>query len=168
MARLNIRTINGAKHNGALPDRYKRVQNRAAAVIDAYIAMMTFDDDNDNNDDDDNKSNKVQQNLNNYNDLEITDDKVEELKLVAHLHGLSLDTIKKDLFGDHIDIVKRFGTRSSEKIKKVIKLCLKEIVSGINAALVSVAYHIPYVLLKSMEEHDDINKAVMNFLHQVN
>lgn len=35
MSRRNIRTVNGAKHNPHVDHRYARVQNRAAAVIDA-------------------------------------------------------------------------------------------------------------------------------------
>ncbi|CAF4499515.1 unnamed protein product, partial [Rotaria sp. Silwood2] len=39
MSSVNIRTINGAKHNGHLPAHLQRVQNRAAAVLDAWIAI---------------------------------------------------------------------------------------------------------------------------------
>ena len=61
MTRLNIRTINGAKHNGHLEYRFRRIQNRAAAVLDAY------------------------------------DDSAEPeaLDLIAHLHRLPVDVIKK-------------------------------------------------------------------------
>lgn len=47
MGRVNIRTINAAKHNGYLPRRYQRVQNRASVVLDAYeefgIKSFTID-----------------------------------------------------------------------------------------------------------------------------
>jgi hypothetical protein len=36
MGRINIRAINGQKHNGHLETRFQRVQNRASAVLDAY------------------------------------------------------------------------------------------------------------------------------------
>ncbi|CAF1474305.1 unnamed protein product [Adineta steineri] len=36
MSRINVRTINGAKHNGHLDSHHQRVQNRAAAVLDAW------------------------------------------------------------------------------------------------------------------------------------
>lgn len=36
MGRINIRTINGKKHNGHLNIHHQRVQNRASAVLDAY------------------------------------------------------------------------------------------------------------------------------------
>ena len=32
---INIRTVNGARHNGQVDFRYQRVQNRATAVLDA-------------------------------------------------------------------------------------------------------------------------------------
>ena len=32
---MNIRTVNGARRNGHLHHRYRRIQNRAAAVLDA-------------------------------------------------------------------------------------------------------------------------------------
>jgi hypothetical protein len=46
MSRINICTINGAKHNDHLDFRYQRVQNRASALLDAwseYGESMTID-----------------------------------------------------------------------------------------------------------------------------
>ena len=39
MKQGNIRTVNGLPHNGVLATRYQRVQNRAAAVIDAWVIV---------------------------------------------------------------------------------------------------------------------------------
>lgn len=36
MNRVNVRTVNGAKHNGLLEPRYAQVRNREAAVLDAW------------------------------------------------------------------------------------------------------------------------------------
>ncbi len=36
MGRINVRTINGKKHNGYLDFKHQKVQNRASAVLDAY------------------------------------------------------------------------------------------------------------------------------------
>ena len=36
MNRINVRTINGSKHNGHLDYHHQRIQNRAAAVLDAW------------------------------------------------------------------------------------------------------------------------------------
>ena len=129
MNRLNIRTVNGARHNGLLEPRYIKIQNRAAAVLDAL-------------DEDD-----------------------ESLELIAHLHRLSIEQIKKDLYGEPSEIKKRFGIRSSNKLERTLKTCLKEIKKGVHNALVAVAYHVPYTLLCSVENNNNnIKEAATKFL----
>ena len=98
MGRVNIRTVNGAKHNGHLDPRYSRVQNRAAAVLDAWDEFGES----------------------------------MPLDVVAHMHRISSEQIKKDLFGEPSDIKKRFGIRSSAKLEYTLKKCLKELNRGIN------------------------------------
>ncbi|CAF0872979.1 unnamed protein product [Rotaria sordida] len=128
MKRLNIRTINGSIHNGHLEHRYRKIQNRAAAAIDA------FNEDG------------------------------ESLELVAHLHRISIDQIQKDLYGEPSEIKKRFGIQSTVKLEKTLKTCLKEINKGVNKALVAVAYHVPYTLICSLENNNNIREAATKFL----
>lgn len=129
MKPLNIRTINGSRHNGHLEHRYIKIQNRASALLDA------------------------------------SDEDDEYLELIAHLHRLSIEQIKRDLYGELSEIKKRFGIRSSNKLEETLKTCLKEISKGVNIALVAVAYHVPYKLLCSVENNNNnVKEAATKFL----
>ncbi|CAF2648239.1 unnamed protein product [Rotaria sp. Silwood2] len=133
MNRSNIRTVNGAKHNGHLEHRYKHVQNRAAAVIDAW------------------------------NELEDE----ESIDLIAHLHRISIDQIKNDLLGEPLDIKRRFGIASTDKLEQTLRKCLKEINEGVNHALVAVANHVPFRLLCSVQNNGNIREIATIFLSDV-
>ncbi|CAF3254357.1 unnamed protein product [Rotaria socialis] len=63
--------------------------------------------------------------------------------------------IRKDLYGDLIDFKKRFDTTSKVKFQTVIKNCMKQIAGGISAALVSIANHIPFTLIRAIENSQD-------------
>ncbi|CAF3945429.1 unnamed protein product [Rotaria sp. Silwood1] len=128
MKQLNIRTTNGSIHNGHLEHRYRQIQNRAAAAIDA------FNEDG------------------------------ESLEIVAHLHRISIDQIQKDLYGEPSEIKKRFGIQSTVKLEDTLKTCLKEINKGVNKALVAVAYHVPYSLICTIENNNNIREAATKFL----
>ncbi|CAM4855006.1 unnamed protein product [Rotaria socialis] len=55
------------------------------------------------------------------------DEDGESLELIAHLHRLSIEQIKKDLYGEPSDIKNGFDIRSSNKLEETLKTCLKEI-----------------------------------------
>jgi hypothetical protein len=133
MKRRNIRTVNGAAHNPHLESRYRQVQNRAAAVLDA--------------------SDEV--------------DNVGTLDLIAHLHRISIDKIKKDLYGEPTDIEKRFGIKSTAKLEHTLNKCLKELNSGVNEALVAVAHHVPFMLLRTLQEERNVKEVASTFLRDI-
>ncbi|CAF3361948.1 unnamed protein product [Rotaria socialis] len=100
----NIRTINGAKHNGQLEFQYQNIQKLAAAALDACEEFgESF-----------------------------------SIDIVSILHHISVDQIRKDLYGDSIDLQKRFA-----------------IAGGISPALVSVVNHIPFTLIRAIENSQD-------------
>lgn len=78
----NVRTINGPAHNGHLGHRYRWLQNRASAVLDAYEEF----------------------------------DEGLNIDLVAHMHWISVQQIKSDIFSNPKDLKKRFGVKSSIKL----------------------------------------------------
>ncbi|CAF4583183.1 unnamed protein product [Rotaria socialis] len=130
MTRPHIRTINGAQHNGHLGDRYSRVQNRAAAMLDAWHEFgesLTID-------------------------------------VVAHMHRLSITQIEKDMFGEPSDIKKRYGTKSTVKLERVLQKCINELNDGVNRALVAVAHHVPFILIRALEENPNIKEVATTFL----
>lgn len=129
MSRINVRTINGAKHNGHLDSHHRRVQNRAAAVLDAWDE---------------------------YGESLTTD-------VIAHLHRITVEQIKKDLYGDPTEIKKRFGSRSSIKLENVLKKCIKEIDEGVNPALTAVAHNIPFKLIRDIQNNPDIEQVLKEF-----
>ncbi|CAF3233970.1 unnamed protein product [Rotaria socialis] len=83
------------------------------------------------------------------------DEDGESLELIAHLHRLSIEQIKKDLYGEPSDIKNGFDIRSSNKLEETLKTCLKEINKRVNNALVAVVYHVPYTLLCSVENNNN-------------
>jgi hypothetical protein len=134
MSRINIYTINGAKRNGHLAFHYRRVQNRAAAVLDAF------------------------------------DEFGESLSidLVAHLHRISVAQIRRDLYGDPAEIRKKFGTKSSTKLKNTVNKCIKEINEGVNPALTAVAHNIPFKLIRDIQNNPDIEQVLKEFFSDLN
>ncbi|CAF2058737.1 unnamed protein product, partial [Rotaria magnacalcarata] len=129
MSRKNIRTVNGARHNGQLEFQYQKIQNRAAAILDAceeFGESLSID-------------------------------------LISILHHISVDQIRKDLYGDSIDFKKRFGTKSKVKFQTVIKDCMKKIAGGISPALVSVANHIPFTLIRAIENSQDEDQVIAEY-----
>ena len=113
-SRPNIRTVNGAGRNPLLNSRYIRVQNRAAAVLDAceeFGEGYTID-------------------------------------LVAHLHRISVSQIETDLYGEPNVIERRFGFKSTIKLERALNQCQKELKKGENSALIAVANHVPFVVLR--------------------
>jgi hypothetical protein len=133
MKRPNIRTVDGAEHNPHLEHRYRRVQNRAAAVLDAWDEV----------------------------------DSIGTLDLVGHLHRISTDIIKKDLYGEPTDIKKRFGIKSTAKLEDTLKICLKELNKGVNEALVAVAHHVPFMLLRTLQEERNVKEVASTFLRDI-
>lgn len=133
MDRRNIRTVNGAQHNPHLDPRYVRVQNRAAAVLDAWV---------------------------DYGDPLPID-------LIAHMHRLPVEQIKKDLYGEPDDIKQRYGLKSTLKLERVLKRCLKELDDGQDRTLVAVANHIPFALLRSLEIDRNVKNAAKKFLDEI-
>jgi hypothetical protein len=127
--RVNVRTINGAKNNGALPPKFRRVQNRAAAVLDAW------------------------------------DDLGYDIDTLVHLHRLSKETIRADMFGDPENMCKQFDLTKTDGIAKVLTTVLSEIDKGFDPALVSVANNIPYsVVVNLLDDRDhDVEEAASNF-----
>lgn len=91
----------------------------------------------------------------------------ESLDIIAHLHRLSIEQIKKDYFGDPLDIKRRFGIKSSTKLERTLTKCLKEINEGVNHALVAVANHVPFVLLCSAEDNRNMKEVATKFLNDV-
>lgn len=133
MSRLNIRNVTGAKHSGHLERRYTRIQNRAAAVLDAcndFGEGLTID-------------------------------------VVAHMHRISINQIEKDLFGEPSDIKRRFGIKSTAKLERTLKQCLKELNKGVNEGLVAVAYHVPFMLLRSLQENLNVKEVAAAFLNDI-
>ena len=133
MSSLNIRTVNGAKHNGYLHVRHQRIQNRAAAILDVWEEHG----------------------------------EALSIDLIAHLHRISVEQIKKDLFGDPTEIKQRFSGGSSIKLESLLEKCMKEINEGINPALSAVAHSIPFKLLKDAQKHQDIKRVVTEFLQNL-
>ncbi|CAF4164381.1 unnamed protein product [Rotaria sp. Silwood2] len=129
MSPINIRTVNGAEHNGQLPTRYQRIQNRAAAVLDAW------------------------------------DEFGESLPidLIAHMHHINADQIRKDLKGDQIDFKKRFGAKSSTKFEHVLKRCMNEIEEGVDSALAAVAHNIPFMLVRDIQNGKNLKQVTADF-----
>jgi hypothetical protein len=136
MQRANIRTINGLPHNGSLPTRYRRVQNRAAAVLDAWI------------------------------DIEAGCPS-DDLSLTGHLHRLSCDTIRADLYGDPVKIKKQFGFKSTEKLEKTLRRCANELAGGTQEALVALANHVPFTLLRSFQTSKNEKELATTFLRDM-
>ena len=129
MKRPNIRMVTGTRQY-YFDQRYVRIQNRAAAVLDAC------------------------------DDLGMS----HSIELVAHLHHLQISQIEKDLHGEPADVKRRFGFRSTVKLEQALKRCRKELKNGENQALVAVANHIPFNLLRSLEDNGDIKKIASTFL----
>jgi hypothetical protein len=133
MKKINIRTHNGAKHNPHLSSHHRRVQNRAAAVLDAW--------------DEFGESNPID--------------------VVAHMHRLSVIRIKKDLYGDPANIKKIFGTKSSSKLEHALKKCIKEMDEGVNSALVAVAHNIPFMLIRKIQNNQNVKQVATQFLRDI-
>ena len=127
----NIRTVNGRKHNATLPSKYWKIQNRAAAILDAWDEYGG---------------------------------PAMPLEVVAHLHKMSSVQINNDIYGDPLDIEKRFGMKNSQKLERVLRICLKEIKKGIEPTLVAVAHHVPYCLIRRTEDERDMKKLADEFL----
>lgn len=134
MTRINIRTINGAKHNGHLDSHHRRVQNRAAAVLDAF--------------------DEFGESLN--------------IDLVAHLHRITVEQIRKDLYDDPAEIREKFGTKPSIKLENVLNKCVQEINEGVNPALSAVAHSIPLKLIHDIQNTSDIKEVLNNFFNNIN
>ncbi|CAF2637171.1 unnamed protein product [Rotaria sp. Silwood2] len=133
MSPVNVRTVNGAKHNGHLPLHYQRIQNRAAAVLDAWDEFGES----------------------------------VSIDLIAHMHRIHVDQIKKDLYGDRIDIKKRFGSKSSVKLERVLERCIKEIEEGVDSALVAVAHNIPFMLIRDIQNSQNLKQVATVFLRNI-
>ena len=130
MSRRRIRTTNGARKNPHLDAKYIRIQNRAAAIIDAweeYGEALPID-------------------------------------TIAHLHRLSTGQIEQDLFGEPADIERRFGFKSTVKLERALKECQKELKKGVEPALVAVANHVPFALLRSLQNNGNIKELAKTFL----
>ncbi|CAF4419840.1 unnamed protein product, partial [Rotaria magnacalcarata] len=67
------------------------------------------------------------------------------------------------LYGDSIDFKKRFGTKSKVKFQTVIKDCMKKIAGGISPALVCVANHIPFTLIRAIENSQDEDQVIAEY-----
>jgi hypothetical protein len=131
--RINIRTLNGNKHNPLLPPKFQRIQNRASAVWDAWEEHGSG----------------------------------ISLEMVAHLHKISLEQIHVDTYGNPVDIDKRFGIEDSAKLECALKICLKEIQSGIDSPLVAVANHVPFCLIRQLEDVGNIKIVANDFLRGI-
>jgi hypothetical protein len=133
MNRTNIRTVNGARRNPLLDPRYIRVQNRAAAVLDAWVEHG----------------------------------EVHAVDLIAHLHRIPISQIEKDLYSEPADIKQRFGFQSTIKLERALKQCRKELNKGENPALIAVANHVPFTLLRSLENNGNIKEMASTFLNDM-
>jgi hypothetical protein len=132
-SRVNIRTINGIKHNPTLPPKFRRAQNRAAAVFDAWDEFG----------------------------------ETYPLGVIAHLHSLPVEQIHEDMYDDPRKIDKRFGTTKSNKIEPVLNTCLKELDSDIHPTLVAVANHIPFVIVRLLQDQRDVKRIANEFIQDM-
>jgi hypothetical protein len=133
MGRPNIRTVNGARKNPQLDPRYSRVQNRAAAVLDAWDEHG----------------------------------EVHAVDLIAHLHRIPISQIEKDLYGEPTDIQRRFGFKSTIRLERALKKCEKELKKGAQPALIAVANHVPYTLLRFLQDNGNIKELASTFLNDM-
>ena len=131
---MNIRTVNGARRNGHLQHRYRRIQNRAAAVLDA--------------------SNEYGETI--------------PIDVIAHMHRISINQINKDMFGEPFDIKNKFGLKSTAKLERCLRKCLKQLNTGINRALVAVSNNVPFMLLHMLEDNPNVNEVATAFLADIN
>lgn len=90
------------------------------------------------------------------------------IDLVAHLHRIGTDQIEKDLHGQPADIQRRFGFRSTVKLERVLQKCQKELSNGEDAALVAVANHVPFMLLRSLHNNGNVKEVARMFLNDMN
>ena len=128
--RANVRTINGNKHNTSLAPKFQRVQNRAAAILDAWNPFGES----------------------------------HSLELIAHLHSLKVEQIRRDLYGDPCEIEKRFGTDNTDKIERVLYTCLKELDENVHPTLVAIANHVPFTVIHILEDSRDVEQVAAEFL----
>ena len=133
MGPVNIRTVNGAKHNGHLQPHHQRIQNRAAAVLDAWDEFG----------------------------------ETLPIDVVAHLHRIQVDQIKKDLYGDAIEFKNRFGTKSSLKFDRALERCMKEIEEGVNSSLAAVAHRIPFMLIRDIQKSRDGKQVANDYFRNI-
>ena len=131
---MNIRTVNGARRNGHLQHRYRRIQNRAAAVLDA---------------------------LNEYGETIPID-------VIAHMHRISINQINKDMFGEPFDIRNKFGLKSTAKLERCLRKCLKQLNTDVKRALVAVSNNAPFMLLRVLEDNPNVNEVATAFLADIN
>ena len=131
--RANIRTVTGNKHNADLAPKFRRVQNRAAAVLDPWDEYG----------------------------------ETYPLNVVAHLHSLTVDQIHRDIYGDPREIDKRFGTNKSDKIECVLNTCVKELDQNVHPTLVAVANHIPFIIIRLLQEDRDVKRVANEFVRDI-
>ncbi|CAF2978282.1 unnamed protein product [Rotaria sp. Silwood2] len=80
---------------------------------------------------------------------------------------MNVDQIRKDLYGDQIDMKKRFGTMSLVKLERLLKYCMKKIEEGVDLALVAVAHSIPFVLVRDIQNSEDLKQVAIVFLRNI-
>ncbi|CAF4088654.1 unnamed protein product [Adineta steineri] len=86
------------------------------------------------------------------------------IRAIAHLHNTSVEQVTKDLYGDRIEIKKRFGIKSSLNLEKALEKCMQEINEGVNPALAAVVHGVPFKLIRDVENNPNIKQVMNGFL----
>ncbi|CAF0902184.1 unnamed protein product [Adineta steineri] len=86
------------------------------------------------------------------------------IRVLAHLHSISVEQVKNDLYGDRIEIKKRFGIKSSLNLEKALEKCMQEINEGVNPALAAVVHGVPFKLIRDVENNPNIKEVMNGFL----
>ncbi|CAF4314483.1 unnamed protein product, partial [Adineta steineri] len=85
-------------------------------------------------------------------------------RVFAHLHSISIEQVKKDFYGDRIEIKNRFGIKSSLNLEKALEKCMQEINEGVNPALAAVVHGVPFKLIRDVENNPNIKEVMNGFL----
>lgn len=89
------------------------------------------------------------------------------IDVIAHLHRISISQIEKDLHGELADIERRFEFKSTIRLERALKKCQKELKKGVEPALIAVANHVPFALLKSLQSNGNTKELANTFLNDM-
>lgn len=86
------------------------------------------------------------------------------IEVVAHMHRISIKQIEQDMYGNPLDIDKRFGTSGSTELQSVLHICFKELKKGFDPALVAVGNNVPFCLINQLDDVGDIKWIADKFI----